>query len=390
MTTLLVEGFTVIGIVLLGLSACGSLYVIASILVFARFFSGRTDDCRPRSEAVTLLKPLCGAEPRLESNLSSFLAQAHDGSVQLICGVHGGDEPAIASVAALRVAWPGHDIALIACATAKGTSGKISNLATMNEVAAHPIVVISDSDIVASSDYLSRVITALDAPGVGAVSLLYNGRSDRGLWSSLGAAGISYQFLPGAVFGVSLGLAKPCMGSTIAMSRATLERIGGFERFVDVLADDYAIGESIRHLELDVVVPPYLVTHACAEQTFMDLWRHEIRWGATLRSLVPGAYAASFIGMPLPLAVLGAACFPSHYVAPALIGVAWVARFLLARTVDRQVGCTTASLWLLPVRDCLTLAVFVASFFVRSVEWRGKRFRIETEGRMSADHGVVA
>ncbi|MEO8938592.1 MAG: bacteriohopanetetrol glucosamine biosynthesis glycosyltransferase HpnI [Burkholderiaceae bacterium] len=390
MSTLLVQGFTLIGIVLLGISACGSLYVIVSVLVFARFFAGRSDDCRPRGEAVTLLKPLCGAEPRLESNLSSFVAQAHDGPVQLICGVHGGDEPAIAAVAALRAAWPERDIAMITCPTAIGTSGKISNLASMNEVAVHPIVVISDSDIVASPDYLTRVITALDGPGVGAVSLLYDGRSDGGFWSSLSAAGISYQFLPGAVFGVSSGLAEPCMGSTIAMSRSTLDRIGGFERFVDVLADDYAIGESIRQLDLDVVVPPYLVTHACAEQTFMDLWRHEIRWGVTLRSLVPGAYAASVIGMPLPLAILGAACLPSHLLATALIAIAWMARIVLARTVDRQVGRNAAPLWLLPARDCLTLAVFVASFFVRSVEWRGQRFRMETEGRMSADNGVVA
>lgn len=376
------------GWLMLILSAFGSAYMVATAVVFRRFFEHSQNIVR-RSDAVTLLKPLCGAEPRLESNLASFLVQDHDGPIQIVCGVARGNDPAIAAVESLRRTRPASPICLVNSAARHGASGKISNLINMEQEVAHSVVVLSDSDIAVEPDYLGRVLAALDAPGVGAVTALYRGRSDAGFWSGMAAAGVSYQFLPGAVFGVALGLASPCMGSTIALTRTTLDRIGGFAKFADVLADDHAIGEAVRSLGLQVAVPPLLAIHASAEKNFAELWRHELRWGATVRGIVPAAYAASVIAMPLPLAVLGTLLLPSHIAGAIFLLVAIAARLLIVRTIDRQVGERTASAWLLPLRDCLTFVVFIASFFVRSVDWRGKRLRMEANGRV-ADTEVIA
>ena len=178
-------------------------------------------------------------------------------------------------------------------------------------------------------------------------------------------------------------LAKPCMGSTIAIRRETLDRIGGFARFAEVLADDYAIGAAIEALGLRVAVPPMLVTHASAETSLAELWRHEVRWGATVRDVVPAAYAGSLIGLPFPLALLTVPHWPAAGAIIALL--AFAARCLVARAVDRVAGARTASLALLPLRDCLTFMVFIASFFVRSVDWRGSRLRIRRAGRIAAE-----
>ena len=386
---MLTTSLSISGWLLLMLSSFGSAYMMASALVFRRFFKGQAGSVR-RSDAVTLMKPLCGAEPHLESNVASFLAQHHDGPIQLLCGVQRDDDPAIEAIESLRHLRADAAISLIVSPAHHGASGKVSNLINMDGHAAHPTVVISDSDIAAPPDYLARVLAALDAPGVGAVTVLFHGRADAGFWSRLGAAGVSYHFLPGAVFAVASGLAQPCMGSTIALTRPTLERIGGFARFADVLADDYAIGEAIRALGLRVAVPPMLVAHASAELSLGELWRHELRWGATVRDVVPAAYAASVIGMPVPLALLGMLLLSAHAAGVIVLLVALAARVLLNRIVDRQVGKQTASLWLLPLRDCLTLIVFVASFFVRSVEWRGKRLRMTEGGGIGSDKEVIA
>lgn len=367
---------------MLALAALGCLYAMLAAGVIRSFFAQRTAIAR-RGAAVTILKPLHGAEPRLAENLAGFLDQDYDGPVQLLCGVQRADDPAIAAVEALRVRFPKARIDLVVDATAHGASGKISNLINMDVRAAHPIVVMSDSDMVVGPDYLTRVLSALDAPGVGAVSCLYRGRGDAGFWSRLGASGLSYQFLPGAIFGVAKGLARPCMGSTIALRRETLDRIGGFAAFADVLADDYAIGAAVAALGLRVAVPPMLVTHASAEPMFSALWRHELRWGATVRDVERVGYVLSVIALPFPIALLAMFYWPATGAGLALL--AFLVRARLARTVDRVVGDISAPLWLLPPRDCLSLAVFVASFFVRSVDWRGATLRIENHGRVSAD-----
>jgi ceramide glucosyltransferase len=378
----------ILGWTLLALAGLGTLYTVAALIVFRRFFAPQPVPGR-RDNAVTLLKPLHGAEPLLATNLASFLHQHHDGPIQLLCGVQRADDPAIAAVEILKTSHGGA-IDLVIDPASHGASGKVSNLINMMAGASHPVLILSDSDIAVAPDYLRRIIAALDQSGIGAVTCLYRGRGDAGFWSRLGAAGLSYQFLPGAVFGIALGLARPCMGSTIAMRRETLDRIGGFARFADVLADDYAIGLAVETLGLKVVVPPMLVVHGSDERSFAELWRHELRWSATVRGVVPGAFAGSVIGMPFPLALLGMAMAPAHAIGAAIVLVSLLARMLVAHAVDRQAGTRTAPLWLLPMRDCLTFAIFVATFFTRSVDWRGQRLRMGADGRITADPEISA
>ena len=310
MMAVLATGIAAAGYLLLALAVVGMLYMLAVTVVMARFFSG-LPDVPASDEAVTLLKPLHGAEPDLSRNLATFLDQDHGGPIQMLCGI-GREDDAAVPIARALAEGAGDQVRVIVDGTAHGASGKISNLVNLMPAAHHPVLILSDSDIAVDRRYLAVVLDALDEPGVGAVTLLYRGRGDAGFWSKLGAAGLSYQFLPGAVFGVAMGLADPCMGSTIALRRDTLDRIGGFVRFADVLADDHAIGSVVRAAGLRVAIPPYMVTHASAERSFAELWRHELRWAATVRDLMPGAYAASIIAMPFPLAVAGAIFAPMH------------------------------------------------------------------------------
>jgi ceramide glucosyltransferase len=366
---------------MLGLSLIGSAYMVAAAITLRSFLSPAAATGR-RHDAVTILKPLHGAEPRLIDNLATFLAQDHDGPIQLLCGVQRADDPAIAAVETLRARFPQARIDLIVDPTAHGANGKIANLINLELHIAHDIAVLSDSDMVVGPNYLSGLLAALEAPGTGAVTLAYNGRGDAGFWSRIAAAGLSWQFLPGVVFGAARGLARPCMGSTIALRRETLVAIGGFAAFADVLADDYAVGEAVAALGLKVAMPAMLVTHASTERNFGELWRHELRWGATVRDVVPVAYLTSVIAMPLPLALLATPLHPLPGLA--LAGLALLARLSTAIIADRRGGVRTAPLWLLPLRDCLTFAVFIASLTVRSVDWRGATLRMAQRGRISA------
>src|SRR5262249_59519482 len=124
-------------------------------------------------------------------------------------------------------------------------------------LAKHEVIVVSDSDISVQRDWLSNVVGALSAEGVGAVSCLYTGKPNGSFWSTLSAMGSSYEFLPNVIAGVSFGLASPCFGSTIALRRATLDRIGGFRALANHLADDYEMGRAVRAIGLKVSLPAF-------------------------------------------------------------------------------------------------------------------------------------
>ena len=213
---------------------------------------------------VTVLKPLHDVEPGLPARLAAFCRQDYHAPVQILCGTPDRDLPSTALVRATEAAYPDL-VELVADPRRHGANRKVSNLLNMLPRARHDTLVLSDSDIVVGPGYLSGLAAALSSPKVGAVSCLYYGIGGEGLWTRMSALAINLQFLPQAVTAVSLGLAKPCCGATIALRRSTLDRIGGFGALADVLADDYAIGVAVRSAGYDVVTAPFLVGHQCFE-----------------------------------------------------------------------------------------------------------------------------
>ena len=334
---------------------------------------------------VSLLKPLYGDEPFLLRNLASFCAQDYAGPIEVVFGVGHADDAAVAVVDRLRDAFPTLDLKLVVDERRWGTNGKVSNLVNMAERAQHPVIVLADSDMLVGRDYLSRVVAALDGPGVGAVTCLYRGLAVPGIWSRLATLWIDCHFLPSVVVGMALGLAKPCFGSTIALRRDTLERIGGFMAFKDRLADDYAVGEAVRGLGLSVSVPGDLVLgHTCAVLSFGALLRQELRWSRTIRSLDPLGFLGSAVTHPIAWATLAAVWSGFGTAALGMLAAAVASRLLLQLFVARSIGTRPNGLILGPVRDYAAFLVFLLSFWPGSIDWRGHRFALQPDGTITS------
>ena len=335
--------------------------------------------------SVTVLKPLHGEEPHLERNLETFLRQDYPAPVEIVFGVGSAADLAVATVDRLRLASPDRAITLVVDARRWGENGKVSNLVNMAEHAHHEMIVLADSDMSVAPDYLRRLAAALAEPGVGAVTCLYRGLALPNLWSRLTTQWIDHHFLPNVLVGMALGLAKPCFGSTIALRAETLERIGGFRAFADRLADDYAIGEAVRASGLKVAVPSDLVLgHLCAATSPRQVLRQELRWARTIRSVDPMGFFGSVIANPVPLATIGAALAEFSPDAMAVLGVAVASRLLLQLLIAGFVKARPAGLILGPLRDYAAFLVFILSFWPGSIDWRGHRFALRSDGTLAS------
>ncbi len=335
---------------------------------------------------VTVLKPLHGDEPGLFANLAATCAQRYPGPVQVVFGVADEADPAAGVARAVIAAHPGLDAALVVDPARHGANGKISNLINMARLVRHEVVVLADSDMAVEPDYLVRVVDALSEPGVGAVTCLYRGLAVPGFWSRMAVAGIDHHFLPSAVFGLTVGLAKPCFGSTIALRRDTLARVGGLIAFADVLADDNALGQAVRGLGLRVAVPARPVLgHVCAATTPHAVFRQDLRWSRTIRAVDPAGFAGSIVTNPLPLATI--ACLAGGFgpIPLVILALTLASRLSLQLQVRHFTGARQGNLWLGPLRDLVSFAVFCASFFPGSLDWRGHRFGVRADGTMTAD-----
>src|ERR1700761_6679856 len=277
------------GYLFAGLALLGAAYALAAAFLAGRFMRGE-GPAPSVYPPVTILKPLYLGEPGLSDNLESFFNQDYPGALQIVFGVHDESDPAAAVVRDLQARYPHRDTAIVADSALHGSNGKVSNLINMLPSARHDVLVLSDSDITVSPRWLRHVTDALAAPGVGLVTCLYTGevaRGENGVWAKLSAMGTSYDSLPNVVMGTSLGLAEPCMGSTIALSRAMLDEIGGFMAFADYLADDYEIGRAVRARGHPLAIPAIGVGHTAGEPSMSELFRPELRWTRTIRTLNP-------------------------------------------------------------------------------------------------------
>lgn len=332
---------------------------------------------------MTVLKPLYGDEPRLAETLSTFCAQDYAGPVEIVFGVQRADDPAASVVRAVMAAHPGVTCRLVVDERRHGQNGKVANLINMEPAIRHDIVVLADSDMLVGRDYLAQVVDALHAPGVGLVTCLYRGVALPAFWSRLAAAGIDGHFLPNVVFALTAKLARPCFGSTIALRRATLARIGGFAAFRDILADDNAMGEAVRALGLAVAVPARPVLgHVCTATTARAFVRQDLRWSRTIRAVDPAGFIGSIVTNPLPLAIIALALGGPRPALLALLAVTLACRLALRLGVGQLAGAT-APFWLGPLRDLVSFAIFVASFWPASLDWRGHSFAVQADGTMA-------
>ena len=374
-----------LGFTLTGLALCGVMYAVLAAVLVGRFM--RAGHAKPQTYApVTILKPLHLGEPGLSDNLESFFAQDYPGKIQILFGVHDAADPALDVVKALQARYPLVDTAVVADNALYGANAKVSNLINMFPAARHDVLVLSDSDIAVSRDWLRKVTGALDQPGVGLVTCLYTGEVESSrarLWARLSAMGTSYDFLPNVVVGTTLGLAEPCMGSTIALTRTVLDEIGGFAAFVDYLADDYEIGQAVRAKGYATAIPALGVGHAATEETMRELYRHELRWTRTIRTVDPLGHLGSIVTFAVPLALMATLSLHFSIVSLAVLALALVARLFLKLRIDAIFGTHAGPAWLLPLRDVLSFTVFVASLFGETVHWRGARFSVEPTGAMS-------
>ena len=217
------------------------------------------------------------------------------------------------------------------------------------------------------------------------MTCLYRGVPGRTLGSRLESLGISTDFSAGVLAARQLeGSIRFGLGSTLAFRRQDLEAVGGFEAFVDYLADDYEIGRRIAERGLEVKLSEVVVETFLPAYTLREFVDHQLRWGRTVRDSRRWGYLGLVLTFGLPWALL--ALFLSLWLSRGALA-AWL---LLVAVTGLRVAVALLVGWsvlrdrrvlrllpLLPLRDLVALLVWIASLAGHTVIWRGESFRLK-------------
>lgn len=370
--------------VFLALAAIGAIYYLLSTTALAACFKGKPPvpnaDFAP---AVSILKPVCGADRDADTNFSSYLQQNYP-KYEVLFGVLDAADPAIGSI---LDSIQGHKRASLHIGTTiRGANNKVRVLHQLERRASGEIIVITDADTRATPDFVRAIVGPFEDECVGVVTCLYKGTYGVTVGDALEGLHMTCIFAPGVACARRLPALDFGMGAAIAIRAGVLRQIGGFERIADYLADDYQLGHLPATIGHRVELCRYVAEVVLAGQGLQETLARDLRWCRTTRASRPLGHlglaltfgtAYAFIHLLTSgFSPIGWACLAS--VAALRFGTACIgAVFCLG---DREFP---KRLWLLPLRDLLSFGVWLVGFAGRGVSWRGRRLRVLRNGILS-------
>ena len=366
------------------LAAAPLAYYIAAMFAAWRFFSReRARKLRNYTPPASLLKPVRGTDFGSYENFASFCRQDYP-DYEILFAVNDAADPAVPLIHRLIAEFPDRRIRLLVGAEHLGANRKVNKLVRLAREARHEILVLTDGDVRVGPGYLREVVAPFVDENTGAVTSFYRGIAGENLYAELEAIGASSDFFAGVLMAEWTEGMNFALGASIVTTKRWLSEIGGFESIAGMHSDDYELGHRIADAGGRVLLSREMVWTMYPAQTTGSFWEHQVRWARTVRLCRPLSYLGLIFTHGLPWAVLAALVAPAKWVAIAYLLSYLVLRLAMAWTVGVWgVGddVLRRKVWLVPMRDAIYFAVWLASFASNRITWSGEEFTME-KGQM--------
>jgi ceramide glucosyltransferase len=338
---------------------------------------------------LTLLKPLHGDEPGLEAHLATFFEQDYPEYEILFCA-RSADDAGLAAARRVAARYPRIPAKFLSTGGQPDwINAKAASMQRMETEAAHEILVISDSDVRVTPDYLRAVALPFADERVGAMCCPYRGvAAEGGLWARLEAVGMSVEMTSGVLAARAMEGMQFVLGPTMAFRRETIRRMGGFGVTADYCADDFVLGNETFKLGQTVVLSHHAIDHMVINARLADSLKHQVRWMKSTRFSRPKGHLGTALTFSVPFGLLawGVAVLLGHpWWGLALLGWSVATRLALALGVGRLVVCDRSWFGLLvlyPLRDLMGFGFWAASYWGSRILWRGRVFELLPGGKM--------
>jgi len=343
---------------------------------------------------VSLFKPLHGAEPNLDAHLETFFQQDYP-EYEILFGARVSSDPGIEAARRVAARHPEIPVKFVLTGEPWYVNAKVSTLEMMARNASHDIFIVSDSDVRVTPDYIREVVAPFANENVGAVTCLYRGVADQGVWSRLEATGMSVEMSAGVLVADLMEGVQFTLGPTMAARRTCVQEIGGFGMLGAYCADDFVLGNAIAAKGHTVVLSTHVIDHIVLNTSFADSQKHQIRWMKSTRFSRPKGHFGTCLTFSVPFGIISAlAAVMLHHplLGLGLLAYSVLSRVLLALLIGGLV-VRERRLWrtamLFPVRDLLGFIYWAASYGDNTIVWRNQIYRLAPGGLMVPPSGRV-
>jgi ceramide glucosyltransferase len=356
-----------------------SLYCVVDYFRLMRTAGRRANAFAPPA---SILKPVRGLDHDAYENFASFCRLDYP-EYELVFAMADANDPVIPVLRQLQKDFPERQIRFVTGVQRLGENNKVNNLCRLVKEARYGLLVMSDTDVRVEPNYLREVAAGFANPEVGAVTSFYRCAGGGSIAADLDMLGMCADSVPSALVARKLeGKVQFAFGWTMATTKKHLAEIGGWDGMVNHHSDDFELGNRIAKQGYRVELMREPVTMVFPRETFKEFLTHELRWSIGLRNVRPAGYAGMIFTHGLPWAVVAAlAAITAGWTALAIaylgayvvlrLSVAWAAGVWGLN--DKKIA---KRLWLVPLRDAISAAVWAIGFFTDEITWRGLKYRV--------------
>jgi len=361
------------------------------VVVAALRFGARKRRAEKKPEdflpSVSMLKPLHGAEPGLEQNLTTFFEQEYPEFELLFCARYESDE-GLQLARRVGSRYPEVRARYLTCGEPKYPNPKMYSLAVMSEAAENDCLVTSDADCRVRKDYLRRCVQDLKDPKRALSSCLYMGTADvKNLATELDAVGKSVEMGSGVLVADMVeGGTKFALGVTMILRKKAFYDAGGYDDLGQYQAEDYVLGKRLAEQGQGVIMSPYVIRLVVPETSFSLSFKNQLRWMQSTRRSRPLGHLGTGLTFAVPFGLIGL-LWGVLAGAPGL-GFLWLLascanRWLQAGVMLRVLG-EPRWVWqtmIYPLRDLLGGVLWFFSYLPGDVYYHGGKYSIAPDGR---------
>ncbi|KAJ1337082.1 hypothetical protein BSLG_006842 [Batrachochytrium salamandrivorans] len=306
---------------------------------------------RSSAASVTILRPLKGIDCNLEQNLESSFLQDYPNFEIIFC-IASDKDPCIPIVRKLAAKHRHISCKLIIGDVNVGVNPKVNNLSRGYSMAKSDIVWILDSNVQMNHGALGRAVDLLTEPGVGLVIHLPCGVRPLSFGSLLDAVFLNSTHARMFSAINRLNVVSCVVGKSNLFRRSDLVDYGGLDGFGRYMSEDNMIGAALMVKGYRHRVAPDLAYQSLGYSTLKDYFSRRARW-IRIRK-----YVVAVATMYEP--------FSESLIADSVRGSGWTD------------FCLFALAWL--ARELSAIPVYIWAMSGSTVEWRGSRFYLHTDG----------
>jgi ceramide glucosyltransferase len=380
--------FSLLGYTCLIPVTVGSIYAFLCMLVVLHFCKQPAPSSSrsfPEWPPITVLKPVCGLEKNHMESLRSACVQDYP-KYQVVFAVQDPRDPVVRLLEEIGEEFGSERVSIVIGNRLTGPNRKINNLLAALPYARYDIFVVNDSDARLNPDYLKTIVPSLLDPGVGGACTLFRATCGDRWFEKLELLTLNADFIPSVIFAHVTGASKFCLGSSLGLTRTSLERIGGLESLVNSLPEDYEIGRRLWASGLRVSLVHYFIDIVINLKNFSEWWLHQCYWDQMTRAARPVGFFSTFLTRSIPFALFFVAFRLEDPLGWIVLGLTLAIRLATAGAImawamgDRE---GVRSLVFLPLRDVLAFVSWFLAFVKKSVIWRGTEFTLTRKGQVA-------